>query len=41
LAYDWSGVRTRRIKALKVGISLVIAAAALAGPAMVLLRSHR
>ncbi|AVA26397.1 hypothetical protein NXC24_PC01971 (plasmid) [Rhizobium sp. NXC24] len=40
LVYDWSGVRTRRIKVLKVGISLMIAAAALAGPAMVLLRSH-
>jgi len=39
LAYDWSGVRTRRIKALKLGISLVIVAAAVAGPAIILLRS--
>jgi hypothetical protein len=40
LAYDWNGVRTRRIKALRVGISVMIAAAALAGPAIILLRSH-
>jgi len=40
LAYDWSGVRTRRIKALKLGISLVIVAAAVAGPAIILLRSR-
>ena len=40
LAYDWSGVRTRRVKIFKLGISLIIAAGAVAGPAMVLFSSH-
>jgi hypothetical protein len=34
-------VRARRIKALKFGISLVIAAATVVGPAILLLRSHQ
>jgi hypothetical protein len=34
LSYDWSGVRTRRIKAIKMAVSLVIAVAILGTPTM-------
>ncbi|WP_143525590.1 hypothetical protein, partial [Rhizobium hainanense] len=36
VAYDWDGARTRRIKILKVGVSLLLGLMFLAGPAMVL-----
>ncbi|WP_281408225.1 MULTISPECIES: hypothetical protein [unclassified Rhizobium] len=34
MSYDWSGVRTRRIKAIKMAVSAVIAAAILGTPTM-------
>lgn len=34
LSYDWSGVRTRRIKAIKMAVSLVVAVAILGTPTM-------
>jgi len=37
LSYDWSGVRTRRIRALKIGVSAIITTTALAVPAAILL----
>lgn len=40
MAYDWDGVRTRRIKILKIGVSLLAGLALLAGPGMILLRAH-
>jgi len=39
VAYDWNGVRTRRIKVLKLAISVVITCAALIVPAAILLGS--
>ncbi|AVA23587.1 hypothetical protein NXC24_CH03977 [Rhizobium sp. NXC24] len=35
--YDWDGVKTRRMKILKLGISLFIFAMTLVGPTMFLL----
>jgi hypothetical protein len=40
VAYDRDGIRTRRIKILKTGISLMIASIVLTAPAMLLLKSH-
>lgn len=40
VGYDWDGARTRRIKLLKIGLSLVIGFILLAGPAMILIRAH-
>lgn len=37
VAYDWSGIRTRRIRALKFGVSAIITSAALAVPTLILL----
>jgi len=34
VSYDWSGVRTRRIKAIKMAVSAVIAMVILGAPAM-------
>lgn len=36
MAYDWNGARTRRIRMLKIGVSLLLAIALLGGPAMLL-----
>ena len=35
--YDWDGVKTRRMRMVKLGISLFIFAMTLAGPTMFLL----
>ncbi|WP_267880592.1 hypothetical protein [Rhizobium rhizogenes] len=40
MTYDSLGVRTRRVKILKIGISLMIASIVLTAPAMLLLKSH-
>ncbi|GES45983.1 hypothetical protein RsS62_52350 [Rhizobium dioscoreae] len=40
MIYDWDGVRTLRIKILKIGVSLLLGLTFLAGPAMVLVRAH-
>ncbi|AGB75717.1 hypothetical protein RTCIAT899_PC09655 (plasmid) [Rhizobium tropici CIAT 899] len=34
MSYDWSGVRTRRIKAIKMAVSAMIAVAVLGMPTM-------
>jgi hypothetical protein len=34
LSYDWTGVRTRRIKVIKMAASVVIAVAVLGTPTM-------
>ncbi|MFS8113408.1 hypothetical protein QD460_16920 [Rhizobium jaguaris] len=34
MGYDWDGVKSRRMRALKLGISLFIFAVTLVGPTM-------
>ena len=40
MIYDWDGAKTRRIRILKIGVSLLLGLTLLAGPAMVLVRAH-
>jgi hypothetical protein len=38
--YDWDGVKTRRIKALKIGVSLLLAGITLVAPKLFMLKFY-